>query len=119
MTGEDAYLNIEYSDNLLRIGIAGEIDHHSARGLREKIDGLLFKYRPTRLILDLDGICFMDSSGLGLILGRIETAREIGCSLELTNVGERVMKILSLAGAGRISALTISQKNESDRKTKI
>ena len=110
MTGEDAYLNIEYSDNLLRIGIAGEVDHHSARQLREKIDGLLVRYRPTLLVLDLDGVCFMDSSGLGLILGRLESAREVGCRLELTNVGERVMKILSLAGAKRISTLAITPK---------
>lgn len=119
MTGEDAYLNIEYSDNLLRIGVAGEIDHHSAKQLREKIDGLLCKYRPTKLILDLDGIRFMDSSGLGLILGRLEAAREIGCNLELTNVGDRVMKILSLAGARRISSLVITQKSDAARKTKI
>lgn len=119
MTGEDAYLNIEYSDNLLRVGIAGEIDHHSARGLREKIDEQLTKYRPTKLILDLDGICFMDSSGLGLILGRLESAREIGCTLELVNVSDRVMKILSLAGARRISTLSIMQKNTPAGKTKM
>ena len=111
MTGEDAYLNIEYSNNLLRIGIAGEIDHHSVKGIREKIDDLVNRYRPTRLVLDLDGICFMDSSGLGLILGRLEAAREIGCTLELTNVGERIMKILSIAGAKRISSLTITEKS--------
>ena len=110
MTGEDAYLNIEYSDNLLRIGITGEIDHHSARSVREKIDDLLFRYRPERLVLDLDGICFMDSSGLGLILGRLEAAREVGCALELVNVGERIMKILSIAGAKRISSLKITER---------
>ena len=118
MTGEDAYLNIEYSENLLRIGIAGEIDHHSAKRIREKIDELLTRYRPTVLVLDLDGICFMDSSGLGLILGRIESAREIGCRLELTNVGDRVMKILSLAGAKRISTLSITQKPVTGGKAK-
>lgn len=110
MTGEDAYINTEYSENLLRIGIAGEIDHHSAKHIREKIDDLLIRYRPTVLVLDLDGIRFMDSSGLGLILGRVESAREIGCRLELTNVDERVMKILSLAGAKRISTLSITPK---------
>ena len=86
----------------LIISPRGDIDHHSARALRERIDSEMYLNRPETLILDLSGIEFMDSSGLGLLLGRYQRAKDIGCALKLRGCNERVMKILSLAGADRM-----------------
>ena len=86
----------------LTISPRGDIDHHSARTLRERIDNEMYLNRPELLILDLSGIEFMDSSGLGLLLGRYQRAKELGCKLILSGCSERVMKILALAGADKM-----------------
>ena len=86
------------NDTDLIARITGDIDHHSAPGIREEIDRLLLEQKPKRLMLDLSGTDFMDSSGLGLILGRKRKTEEIGARLVLVNPTEGCLKILRLAG---------------------
>ena len=92
----------DYSGGLLVVRINGEIDHHSAVEMRTGIDGEIFERRPEKLILDLSGVDFMDSSGLGLILGRYAAVQKVKGELVVLNPNDRVMKILKLAGAERI-----------------
>lgn len=80
------------------VRITGDVDHHSAPNIREEIDQELLKTRPRELILDLSGTDFMDSSGLGLILGRLRKARELNCRLTVLNPTEQIIRILRLAG---------------------
>lgn len=89
----------------LKISIIGEIDHHSARSSRQKIDELLYYYRPKTVALDLSSITFMDSSGLGLILGRFTLARELGGVLRIVDPTDEVMRILDLAGTSRLISI--------------
>ena len=91
-----------FSNGLLVVRINGEIDHHSAVEMRTGIDGEIFERRPEKLILDLSGVEFMDSSGLGLILGRYATVQKVKGELVVLNPNDRVIKILKLAGAERI-----------------
>ena len=86
----------------LTVAPRGEIDHHSARSLRDKIDSALYSARPEVLVLDLTHIDFMDSSGLGLLLGRYQRAAEIGCEVRLVGCSPRTKKILQLAGADKL-----------------
>lgn len=86
----------------LVIRLFGEIDHHSAVSVRSEIDGLIFEVRPRRVILDLSRVSFMDSSGLGLIMGRYSLAKQLGGALLLRSPTSAVMRILSLAGMERI-----------------
>ncbi|MCI6502869.1 MAG: anti-sigma factor antagonist [Clostridia bacterium] len=102
MIKNNSAYDAEYSNGLLAIQIRGEIDHHSAAGLRAGMDAEIFKHRPSKLILDLSEVEFMDSSGLGLILGRYAVLKDIGGELVLLNPGKGVLKILKLAGAERI-----------------
>ena len=85
-------------DSDLIARITGDIDHHSALSIREEIDALFLEKRPKRLLLDLSGMDFMDSSGLGLILGRKRKCDEAGAKLILLNPTEACMKILRFAG---------------------
>ena len=103
----------DFSGGLLVIRITGEIDHHSAVEMRKGIDGEIFEKKPARLILDLSAVDFMDSSGLGLVLGRYASIQKVGGELVVLNPSERVMKILRLAGAERmikIEKVDISKK---------
>ena len=92
----------DYSSGLLVVRINGEIDHHSAVEMRKGIDAEIFERQPEKLILDLSGVDFMDSSGLGLILGRLASVQKVKGELVVINPNEGVMKILKLAGAERI-----------------
>lgn len=89
-------------NDLLVIKLSGEIDHHSAVGVRSEIDTLVFEVRPKKLILELSDINFMDSSGLGLIMGRYALIKDLGGSLLLRAPSTAVMKILKLSGMDRI-----------------
>ena len=82
--------------------IHGDIDHHNARVIRMQIDDALYKQRPRKLTLDLSRVEFMDSSGLGLILGRFNKASEIGTEFTLLNPADSVRKILDVAGIARM-----------------
>ncbi len=89
-------------DGKMIVFLKGEIDHHSAREMRDNIDRLIFLHRPDTLILDLAGIEFMDSSGLGLILGRYRKMCEYKGQTFICNASERTMKILKMAGVDKI-----------------
>ena len=90
------------NENTMTIVLNGDIDHHSSKRVRAKIDSEIFMVRPKNIVLDLSKVSFMDSSGLGLIFGRYTKAGEIGCDFKLTSPNEKVKKILDLAGVERI-----------------
>ena len=90
------------SGTCLTIYLDGDIDHHNARIVRSKIDTKLYVQRPEELILDLSRVNFMDSSGLGLILGRYTKAVELGILFKVANPSPQIRKILDLAGTERL-----------------
>lgn len=94
-------LTASNDDNFV-VRITGDIDHHSAFSIREEIDGIIALKQPKNLILDLSETDFMDSSGLGLILGRFRKTREMGINLIIVNPTDSIMKILLIAGADKI-----------------
>ncbi len=86
----------------LHVKLKGDIDHHSAVSVRSGIDTLLYKTRPRRLYLDLSGVDFMDSSGLGLIMGRYALMKELGGDLIVCEPTAGVERVLKLAGLERV-----------------
>ncbi len=87
--------------------VTGEIDHHAARRLREEIDGEVFRTLPSTLSLDLSGVGFMDSAGLGLILGRLNLMTSRKGVLRLSGLRPPVARILMLAGVERLPGLIL------------
>ena len=77
--------------------LAGEIDHDAAQGLRIQLDDALLTRSPRILVMDLGGVGFMDSSGIGLILGRQRCARTLGGSLRIQHAPEQLRRVLQLA----------------------
>lgn len=102
MKEREKYYSFAMEGGTLTVRLAGEIDHHSAIGVRSEVDALIFEMRPQKLVLDLSQICFMDSSGLGLIMGRYSLMKELGGTLGLLSPSDAVMKIIKLAGMERI-----------------
>ena len=108
---ETAGVSVIRKDASLVCSILGDIDHHSARAIRLKIDEEIALMRPDKLILDVSNVTFMDSSGLGLILGRYNKAAEVGAMCILVNPNENVTKILDIAGIGRLIRIERSSKH--------
>ena len=90
------------AENRLVIPLSGDIDHHQAAQLRRDIDAVLFAQRPDVLELDFQKVSFMDSSGIGLIMGRYALMKKMGGDFCVSNPNDRIMKIFELAGLGRI-----------------
>ena len=84
------------------IFVCGEIDHHSAVAVRTGIDAKLREERPKRVLLELSQVDFMDSSGLGLIMGRYAQVKQYGGTLAVLNPSPAVLKIIRLAGMERM-----------------
>lgn len=89
-------------DEFLIVKLKGELDHHGAKQGRAKIDSLFKQERCKSIILDLRDLSFMDSSGIGLIMGRYKLCKENGGNLCLVNEKEDVERILKLAGIFKI-----------------
>ena len=93
---------VKNSDGIMTVILDGEIDHHSAVRVRSNIDAKIYELRPRALVLDLSRVNFMDSSGLGLVMGRYALAEKLGVEFGVINPTERALKIFELAGLGRI-----------------
>ena len=78
--------------------LAGEIDHDAAQSLRIQLDDALVSRSPRTMILDFGGVGFMDSSGVGLILGRQRCARSLGGTLRIQHAPAQLRRVLQLAG---------------------
>ncbi len=91
-------LSLSYTKDTLTATLQGEIDHHSVIAIRTHIDEALYTKRPSLLVIDIGRVDFMDSSGLGLIMGRLAKAREIGTKIAVANPSVRAAKMFKMAG---------------------
>ena len=108
----------KYDKDKLTLTVRGEIDHHSAKAVREEADRAICLYRAKEVYLDLSQVDFMDSSGLGLIVGRHAKAAEWGGKLTVLNPTPRVEKILMLAGSENLIPIRRDKGGESRKKAK-
>ncbi len=84
----------------------GEIDHHTAAAIRMEIDDAVQQNKPKTLKLDFADVTFMDSSGIGLVMGRFRTLQPLGGKLIVTNLSPQVYKIMQLAGLEKIAKIS-------------
>ena len=92
-----------YENNkTLILKITEEVDEHTAQKIRGKADYEIERYMPKRVIFDFDSVTFMDSAGIGLIIGRYKLANIIGARVELKNLSSSVRKIFDMSGLFRL-----------------
>ena len=87
--------------------LSGDIDHHSARDMRESIDAIVQMKKPSLLRLDFSGVKFMDSSGIGLIMGRYRLMALYGGIVRVVNVPDELERMMNLSG---LSSLDIIER---------
>ena len=91
-------IDIKYENDKAVAYLCGEIDHHSAKEIRSQLDSYIITAQPEIFAIDMSGISFMDSSGIGLILGRSRLLQECGGRLEILNPQPYIKRVLRLAG---------------------
>lgn len=94
--------------------VCGEIDHHAVKDTRMQVDGLIVKNHPKTLVMDLSQIDFIDSSGLGFVLGRYRKMNDLKGEVLVVNPARRVEEMLKLAGADKL--IKIVRTTDSDKQ---
>lgn len=93
---------IVYKQKEISVYLDGEIDHHSASLIRVSIDEAIIRKRPELLVLDFDKVAFMDSSGIGLVMGRFKLMKSLGGKIRVQNLSPGAYRVMCLAGIERL-----------------
>ena len=93
-------------DKLLVFKITEEIDDHSVQKIRRRADYEIERYMPKKVIFDFNCVTFMDSAGIGLIIGRYKFANLLGAKLEVANLTQSVKKIFEMSGILKLIPIT-------------
>ena len=101
---EEDNLNVKYNkeDKLLVMEITEEIDHHTTEKIRRRADYEIQRYMPKKVLFDFNNVSFMDSSGIGMVVGRYKLLAMLGGSLELANVNQKLEKVFEMSGVLKI-----------------
>ncbi len=101
-------VTLKSRNSVLIAQIKGEIDHHTAPEIREAIDDAFISAENIKqLILDFSAVSFMDSSGVGLVMGRYRLVKERGGTLEVENLSQRQYKIMKMSGLEALAKLRV------------
>ena len=87
---------------LLVMEITEEIDHHTTEKIRRRADYEIQRYMPKKVLFDFNNVSFMDSSGIGMVVGRYKLLAMLGGSLELANVNQKLEKVFEMSGVLKI-----------------
>ena len=100
--------SFQVTDDILIAVAYGEMDHHTAAKLREEIDEAMQAFHCRHLVLDMKRVAFMDSSGIGVVLGRYKKIRKKGGRLYITGCSDYIERILHMAGV-----FSVAEKKDS------
>ncbi len=95
-------IDLNHENGTLTARLAGELDHHTAGEMRQQVDTAVLSGRCQRLVLDFSGITFMDSSGVGLIMGRWRLMQNLNGQLMVQGLSPRLERMIRLAGLDKL-----------------
>jgi stage II sporulation protein AA (anti-sigma F factor antagonist) len=91
-----------YKNGRLTLRLIGELDHHSARNTMDEISGLIDRFLPRDLVLELSGLSFMDSSGIAIILRVYKRMRELNGRAWVENPPPQPQRVIDTSGIDRL-----------------
>lgn len=97
-------------DNVLNIMITEEVDHHTTEKMRRKMDYEITRFMPRKVVFDFSKVSFMDSAGIGLLIGRYKLIKLLGGNAEIINTNKSIEKVLEMSGIVKI--IPIQKKKE-------
>ncbi len=104
-------VKINVTGEVVTAYLTGEVDHHTAKEMREAVDNAVELNMPSLLVLDFSGVSFMDSSGIGLVMGRYRNLQKTGAALHISGASPTIHKVLKLAGIERLAKLEGEKQN--------
>ena len=90
----------------LLVRLCGELDHHTAAKVKEEVDRMILSTNAVNIIFDFSDLLFMDSSGIGVIMGRYKKVRTLGGRVAAFGVNAQVLRIMEMSGIDKIIKLT-------------
>lgn len=97
-------IEFEMTDDILIANLDGELDHHTSAVIREEIDKTVDAFHSKHLIFNFEKVSFMDSSGIGVVMGRYNKITQLGGKLIITGCNEYIDRILDMAGIYTIAS---------------
>ena len=92
------YLTYDKDSQVLIVRLTGDLDHHNASKARNQIDESIILKKPRKVIFDLSALSFMDSSGIGIIMGRYRLMKEYNAEVAICGVGTNIRKLIDISG---------------------
>lgn len=102
-------IDLETKGNVLCIRLEGELDHHTSGQLRERVEAAIDQNQIRHIVLNLEHLKFMDSSGLGVILGRYKRIKNQGGEMVVCAISPSIKRLFEMSGMFKIIRL---EKNE-------
>ena len=112
---ENVITDYKKETRTLTLRVTEEIDQHTADRIRRKLDSEIEIYSPRKVVFDFNGIEFMDSSGIGMVLGRYKLIKMLGGTFEIINVNKRLKRIFDMSGVSRIIDIKDEESGENER----
>jgi anti-sigma F factor antagonist len=103
-------MDLEVKNGVLCIRLEGELDHHTADELRTRVNQLMDEEMIQHILLNLGKLTFMDSSGLGVILGRYKQVTSLGGEMVVCAISPSVRRLFELSGMFKIIRLETDEK---------
>ena len=97
-------------DKQLIFKLEEDIDEYAVQKIRRKLDNEIEKYMPKEIIFDFNNVSFMDSAGIGLIIGRYKLANMLGGKVQVANMKTPIRKIFEMSGMSKIIPEVKGQK---------
>lgn len=105
----------EIKDSILIAKLSGEIDHHRTEKIRQDIDETMATYKANNLIFDFSEVTFMDSSGVGMVLGRYKKINQLPGKVVICGEDEYVRRILFMSGVFTLVDYTVSKEHAMEK----
>ncbi|SES36233.1 STAS domain-containing protein [Salipaludibacillus aurantiacus] len=104
-------INVTETDNQNVAYLSGEVDVYTASKLKETLTPLA-EQSDKNLIVDLSGVDYIDSTGLGIFIGTLKTTEKTGNTLMLTGLNERVRRLFEITGLNEVIDIEVDNKRE-------
>ncbi|WP_042145786.1 anti-sigma F factor antagonist [Paucisalibacillus sp. EB02] len=97
--------SFEVKEEVLIVRLSGELDHHEAEGLRDEWKDMLYHNSVKHVVLNLEQVSFMDSSGLGVVLGRYKEVLQLGGQMVVCSIPPSIKRLFEMSGMFKIIRL--------------
>ncbi|MFN2745509.1 MULTISPECIES: anti-sigma F factor antagonist [Bacillus] len=104
-------IDFNVKESVLCVRLTGELDHHTAETLRKQVSDHFVQYGIRHIVLNLEDLSFMDSSGLGVILGRYKEIKQVGGEMIVCAISPAVKRLFDMSGLFKIIRLEQSEQH--------